>query len=639
MALSVNILLLRNIYLLKMTINNSKLKTCIYYLKTVLNQNPEFISSLILFCIGTILKFLNLSFSYIFIVLSVLVCGFNIFVAGLRSVTKLKFSEKTLITIASVGSVIINESFEALLVLIFFRIGESLEEIAKSKSKEDIRKISKILPDTAHLFSNGTEKEITATKLNPGDIFIVYPFEKIPCDGTIIEGKTYLNLNAITGESMPVLADVGSKVLSGSINTNSTIKIKTEKIAKESAAGRILKLIENGIKNKAKTETYINRFSRKYTIFVILTSVILFFVFLYIFGLNNFNKVLKKSLAFMVTSCPCSIVISVPLTFFYGIGKSANLKILFKGSKYLEALSRINTVFLDKTGTLTKGNLEVEKIYSFDKNFSNEDVLNICASSEIYSVHPIAKALEKKSNLEDVSKVKNIEEFPGFGVKAIMDGKEILCGNLKLLKENGVYIENTIPKNLMLYLALEKVLVGGISFSDYLNEKSKETIKKLKTMGIKSVILSGDKTKITKDIANDCGISEFYSNLVPEDKLNILNKYRKKNVTTAFIGDGINDAPSLASADCGIAIGLRNSVVTESAGVVFLNNDISLLPKAIEISKKVMKTVKFNICFSILVKMLVLSLAAFLTIPTYLAIFADVAVTLISIRNAIRIKF
>ena len=621
-----------------MTINNSKLKTCIYYLKTVLNQNPEFISSLILFCIGTILKFLNLSFSYIFIVLSVLVCGFNIFVAGLRSVTKLKFSEKTLITIASVGSVIINESFEALLVLIFFRIGESLEEIAKSKSKEDIRKISKILPDTAHLFSNGTEKEITATKLNPGDIFIVHPFEKIPCDGTIIEGKTYLNLNAITGESMPVLAEVGSKVLSGSINTNGTIKIKTEKIAKESAAGRILKLIENGIKNKAKTETYINRFSRKYTIFVILTSVILFFVFLYIFGLNNFNKVLKKSLAFMVTSCPCSIVISVPLTFFYGIGKSANLKILFKGSKYLEALSRINTVFLDKTGTLTKGNLEVEKIYSFDKNFSNEDVLNICASSEIYSVHPIAKALEKKSNLEDVSKVKNIEEFPGFGVKAIMDGKEILCGNLKLLKENGVYIENTIPKNLMLYLAVEKVLVGGISFSDYLNEKSKETIKKLKTMGIKSVILSGDKTKITKEIANNCGISEFYSNLLPEDKLNILNKFKAKNLTTAFIGDGINDAPSLASADCGIAIGIRNSVVTESAGIVFLNNDISLLPKAIEISKKVMKTVKFNIFFSILVKMLVLSLAAFLTIPTYLAIFADVGVTLISIRNAISIK-
>ena len=212
-----------------MTMTNIKIKASMHYLKTVLDQNPEFIPSLILFCIGTIFKFLNLSFSYVFFVLSVLVCGFNVFVSGLRSATKLKFSEKTLITIASVGSVIINESFEAFLILVFFRIGESLEKIAKSKSKEDINKISKILPDTAHLFSNGTEKEITATKLNPGDIFIVYPFEKIPCDGTIIEGKTYLNLNAITGESMPVLADVGSKVLSGSINTNSTIKIKTEK--------------------------------------------------------------------------------------------------------------------------------------------------------------------------------------------------------------------------------------------------------------------------------------------------------------------------------------------------------------------------------------------------------------------------
>ena len=622
-----------------MRISAIKEKTDTNYLKAVLNQNLEFIPSVILFCIGAVFKVLNFSFSYVFFVSSVLVCGFSIFVSGTHSALKFKFSEKTLITIASIGSIFINGPIESLLILILFRISESLEKIAKSKSKKDINNISKIMPDTAHLLLNGTEKKVMAKELKIGDIFIVYPFEKIPCDGTIIEGKTYLTLSAITGESLPVLANVGSKVLSGSINTSSTIKVRTDNIAKESTAGKILNLIENGIKNKAKTETFINKFSHRYTLTIILFSIIIFFVLLFILGVNNFNTVLKRSLTFMVTSCPCSIVISVPLAFFYGIGKSANLKILFKGSKYLESLSKISTIFLDKTGTLTKGTLEVEKIYSFDEKFRESDVLNICANVEFYSAHPIARALIKKAKLKKTSGVKNIKEIPGYGVKALMNDEEILCGKLKLLRENDIVLDSAVPDNLMLYLAIDGKVVGGVNFCDSLREKSKETIKKLKTMGIKSIVLSGDKKETTKKISHNCGISEFYSDLMPEDKLNILNKFKKNNSVTAFIGDGINDAPTLAAADCGIAMGIGNSATVEAAGVVLLNGDISLLPKAVEISRKIMKTIKSNIYFALFVKLLVLFRAAFFYVPTYLAIFADVGVTLISIRSVLRTKF
>lgn len=562
--------------------------------------------------------------------LAVLVCGYKIFRSGIISILNFRFSEKTLITIASVASLFINEAIEALLILVFFRIGESLEKIAKGETRKSINKISKIIPDSANLIFNNTESKVPSMSLSVGDIFIVHPFERIPCDGTIIEGETYLNLSAITGESLPVLANVGSCVLSGSINTTGTIKVKTEKIAKESMAGKILNLIESGTKNKAKVETVVGKFSQKYTLVVILIAMLLFFIPILLFGMGNFIFILKRSLSFLVTSCPCSIVISVPLAFFCGIGKSASLNILFKGSKYIEALSKVNTIFLDKTGTLTKGSLEIERIYMFAEEYQESDVLNLCANAEFYSCHPIAKALVEKAGLRK-SKTKNTKEFPGYGIKTTINDEEILCGNLKFLKENGVKLNNE-PVDITLYLAVNNNLVGGINFYDELKPTSKETIKKLHKMNINAIILSGDKKEPTQKIAEKCGIPEFYSGLMPEDKLSILNKNNGSNF--AFVGDGINDSPAIASVNCGIAVGTGSDIALETAGIVLLS-DIALLPKAIQLAKKTMSIIKLNFYFAICVKMLVLLFSFLFFMPTYLAVFADVGVTLISVVNAV----
>jgi len=597
-------------------------------------QNPEVILALILEALGLFFKALGYSFSIVFSLFSVCVCGYKIFLDGFFSTLKLKFSEKTLISIASLASIFIGETEEAFMLLFLFKVGETLESIAKSKSRQSINKISEIMPDTANLLVEGEEKSVLATSLKVGDIFCVHPFQKIPCDGVILEGESSVNLSNINGESLPQTVFPGNEVFSGSLNNSGTLKVKVTKIAKESFAGKILNLIENSLKNKANTESFISRFSHKYTAAVIFLSVALFFVSL-VLKLGDIPIILRRSLIFLVASCPCSMVISIPLAFFHAIGKSAKSKVLFKGSKYIESLAKIDTVFLDKTGTITKNILEVEKVYSFSK-LKEEQVLELCANIEFYSSHPIAKAIKNEVTLNR-SFAQNIEEIPGFGVKGTLNGYELICGNFLLLKKYKFNIKNIVP-DLPMYLVINGQVAGGIKFKDSIKDDAKAVVRDLSKINISSIILSGDKKKLVEKVAKNCNIKTFFGDLLPQDKLEILRKYKFKGSVIAFVGDGINDAPSLAFADCGISMGLGSTAAVESSGVILLNDNISLIPKAIKFSKKVMNTVKFNIYFSIALKFLVLFFSLFFYLPMWIAVFADVGVTLISVLNALKIK-
>ena len=597
-------------------------------------QNPEVILALILEFLGLFFKALGYSFSIVFSLFSVFICGYKIFLDGFFSTLKLKFSEKTLISIASLASIFIGETEEAFMLLFLFKVGETLESIAKSKSRQNINKISEIMPDTANLLVEGEEKSVLATSLKVGDIFCVHPFQKIPCDGVILEGESSVNLSNINGESLPQTVFPSNEVFSGSLNNSGTIKVRVTRIAKESFAGKILNLIENSLKNKANTESFISRFSHKYTAAVIFLSVALFFVSL-VLKLGDIPIILRRSLIFLVASCPCSMVISIPLAFFHAIGKSAKSKVLFKGSKYIESLAKIDTVFLDKTGTITKNILEVEKVYSFSK-LKEEQVLELCANIEFYSSHPIAKAIKNKVTLNR-SFAQNIEEIPGFGVKGTLNGYEIICGNFLLVKKYKADVKNVVP-NLPLYLVINGQVAGGIRFKDSIKNNAKAMVRDLAKMHINSIILSGDKKEFVEKVAKECKIKTFFSDLLPQSKLDILKKYKSKGSVVAFVGDGINDAPSLAFADCGISMGLGSTAAVESSGVILLNDNISLIPKAIKFSKKVMNTVKFNIYFSIALKFLVLFFSLFFYLPMWIAVFADVGVTLISVLNALKIK-
>ena len=585
--------------------------------------------------LGTLLNITRSRLSFLFFFFAVVLCGFEIFKAGFLSTLKLKFSEKTLITIASLAAIFIGNATESLFLLIFFKLGETLEDVAKSESRGNMNKISKIMPDTAHLFLENNEKIVSATSLKVGDVFVVYPFERIPCDGIVLEGTSSVNMSNITGESLPIDIYKGTKVFSGSVNMSGTIKIKAEKVAAESFAGKILKLIENGTKNKTKTENFISMFSQKYTVYVIFTSFLIFFISLFL-KLGNFESILRRALTFLVASCPCSIVISVPLAFFYGIGKSAKKSILFKGSKYIETLAKIDTIFFDKTGTITEDSLKIDNVHSFCK-LPKEKILYYCANLEFYSTHPIAKSLKEKVNLKK-SIAKNVLEIPGFGVKGEVDGHNLICGNLSLVKESKIDITQDTPQNLLLYLVIDNKISGGISFKDSIRKSAKTTVKELCKLGIRSIILSGDKIETTKRVAKECAIKDFFGDLLPQGKLDILKNFKSKGYIMAFVGDGVNDAPSLIFADCGISMGLGSSAAIDSSGVILLNNDISLLPESIKISRKVMNTIKFNVYFAVFFKFFVMLISLFFPVPMYLAVFADVGINLISILNALKIK-
>lgn len=609
--------------------------------KNVISKDIKIIIlSGVIFLVSLLFSSIN---SYIYLILSliaVILCGYDIFKKGILSIFKLNFDEKSLMTIAVIAAFVIGDFAEGFFVILLFKIGNILEKLAVTRSRKRIKSLAEIVPDTAFLLTEDGETKVSSSELKIGDIIKIHPFDKIPADGIVIEGVSSVNPSAITGESIPIDVSKGDKILSGMINNSGTITLKVINTANESAANKIMKMIEESAMKKTNTENIISRFAKIYTpIVIVLAALLCIIPPLFLSG--NFDLWFRRALVFLVASCPCAIVISVPLAFYSGVGISSKFGVLFKGSKYIEALSIADTIVFDKTATLTTGILSIDKIHIFDSNFNENSILQIASAVEQYSNHPVATAIKNATtSISNPYTATQLTELAGFGVSAYIDDKEILCGNRKLFLNNNYNMDNFM--DFPLYISVNGKIIGAIEFSDTLRDCIQSTIFELKNLGIKNlVILSGDSENEVKKVAEKCHIDKYYSKLLPENKLTIFNEIKKHSRKSVFIGDGINDTPTLAAADCGIAMGQGSTAAIETGDVVFLNNNIDKLPTSIKLSRKIMSIVKFNISFALFIKVIVLLLASFGMAPMWSAILADTGVTLISIFNASpkRIKY
>ncbi|MBQ8503875.1 MAG: cadmium-translocating P-type ATPase [Clostridia bacterium] len=553
------------------------------------------------------------------------------------------FDENFLMGIATVGAYLIGEYVEAVAVLLFYQLGELFESYAVGKSRRNISELMNIRPDYANVMTDGEIQKLDPNEVEVGTEIIVFPGERVPIDGIITEGETQLEVSALTGESLPAEASVGTAVFSGSVNISGKIKLKTTKVFGESTVSKILDLIQNAAMKKSKSENFITRFARVYTPAVCISALLLFLLPpLVSIAMGNapmWSEWLFRSLTFLVISCPCALVISVPLSFFGGIGAAGKKGILIKGSNYLEKLSDTKTVVFDKTGTLTKGTFEVTG--SEEVNCSEKELLYIAAALESGSKHPIAKSVVAyaKDKLQ-VNTAENIKEIPGQGISGTVDGKTALAGNTKLMKTVGIELEETEKASTVVHVAFDGEYKGCIYISDVIKKTIPEALKILNRRKIKTVMLTGDRNAVAQKIANELSVSEFYSELLPNDKVEHLEKLlegKGEKGTVVFVGDGINDAPVLARSDIGVAMGaLGADAAIESADIVLMDDDLLKLCKGMEISKKTLKIVRQNIAFSLAVKFLCLILGALGIANMWISIFADVGVMVIAVLNAMR---
>lgn len=601
----------------------------------------KIVIAFVLFLIAFIFKFETTLINNILFILSYLIVGFEIVKKAFRNIIKGKvFDENFLMTVATIGAFFVGEFEEAVAVMLFYQVGELFQSYAVDKSRKSISSLMDIRPDYAFVIKNGKEEKVDPDDVRIGDIILVKPGEKIPLDGIIVDGKSFLDTKALTGESLPREVNVNDEVLSGSINLNSVIKIKVEKEFEESTVSKILDLVENASSKKSKSENFISKFAKYYTPTVVIIAVILAIVPPFFTGMN-FSEWIYRALSFLVVSCPCALVISIPLSFFGGIGGASKLGILIKGSNYLEALAKTEVVVFDKTGTLTKGVFAVKNIENFN-NFTKDQILKYAAYSENYSNHPIALSIKKEYGEEIVKeKIEKIEEIAGHGILSIVDGKTILVGNDKLLNENNVEYTKTDEIGTIVYVAVDNVYAGFIVVSDVIKEDSKIAIENLKKLNIsKTVMLTGDKKQVGEYVAKELGIDEVNTELLPDEKVYKVEQLLKDKTDSGklvFVGDGINDAPVLAMADIGISMGgIGSDAAIEASDVVLMTDEPSKISHAIKISKKTLKIVKENIIFAIFVKILVLVLTAFGISTMWEAVFADVGVSVIAILNALR---
>ncbi len=601
----------------------------------------KIVISFVLFLIAFIFKFETTFINNILFILSYLIVGFEIVKKAFRNIIKGKvFDENFLMTVATIGAFFVGEFEEAVAVMLFYQVGELFQSYAVDKSRKSISSLMDIRPDYAFVIKNGKEEKIDPDDVKIGDIILVKPGEKIPLDGIIVDGKSFLDTKALTGESLPREVNVNDEVLSGSINLNSVVKIKVEKEFEESTVSKILDLVENASSKKSKSENFISKFAKYYTPTVVIIAVILAIVPPFFTGMN-FSEWIYRALSFLVVSCPCALVISIPLSFFGGIGGASKLGILIKGSNYLEALAKTEVVVFDKTGTLTKGVFAVKNIENFN-NFTKDQILKYAAYSENYSNHPIALSIKKEYGEEIVKeKIEKVEEIAGHGILSIVDGKTILVGNDKLLNENNVEYTKTDEIGTIVYVAVDNVYAGFIVVSDVIKEDSKIAIENLKKLNIsKTVMLTGDKKQVGEYVAKELGIDEVHTELLPDEKVYKVEQLLKDKTDSGklvFVGDGINDAPVLAMADIGISMGgIGSDAAIEASDVVLMTDEPSKISYAIKISKKTLKIVKENIIFAIFVKILVLVLTAFGISTMWEAVFADVGVSVIAILNALR---
>ena len=577
----------------------------------------------------------------ILFVLAYLLVGFEVLKKAFRNLLKGHvFDENFLMSVATLGAFGIGELEEAVAVMLFYQVGEFFQSYAVDKSRKSVAALMDIRPDYANVYRNGEIIKVNPDDVNIGEMILVKPGEKVPLDCTVVAGDGMLNTLALTGEATPRHVGENDSVLSGSISIDGTLKLKVDKEFGESTVSKILELVENASSRKSKSENFISKFARYYTPIVVGIAVLLAFVPPLFLRWDTFSTWIYRALSFLVVSCPCALVISIPLSFFAGIGASAKHGILIKGSNYLEALSKTKMIVCDKTGTLTEGVFQVQEVDAI--GYSDAELLKFAAYAEYYSNHPISLSLRNAygKDIDEVRITKN-KEFSGKGVESIVDGKKVLVGNEKLMTEKKISITKNEKMGTIVYVAIDGKFAGSIVIADKIKEDAYVAMKRFRDYSIDVVMLTGDRENISQSVANELGITRYHSELLPQQKVELTQKYmneKEEDEKLVFIGDGINDAPVLAYADIGCSMGgLGSDAAIEAADVVIMTDQPSLVADAISISRKTMRIVKENIVFAIAVKVLVLLLSAIGVASMWAAVFADVGVSVIAILNALRI--
>ena len=608
------------------------------------------VAAVLMIVLGLVSHFANINEYVLFALYMVpyLVVGYDVLWKAVKGIGRGQvFDENFLMAIATVGAIILQEYTEGVAVMLFYQIGELFQSIAVGKSRKNISDLMDIRPDYANIEEDGKLVQMDPDTLEPGSVIVVEPGERIPIDGVVVEGESSLNNSALTGESIPVDVGPDSPVNSGGINLSGVLKVRTTKAFGESTASKILELVENAGSRKAKAENFITKFAKYYTPAVVAAAVLLALappLARLAMSLDPlWTQWIYRALTFLVISCPCAIVVSVPLSFFGGIGGASNAGILIKGSNYMETLANIKTVVFDKTGTLTRGNFAVTGVHH--SPYEEEELLRLAAHAESHSPHPIAKSILTAYGKElDPSLVSDVKEISGHGVTAMVDGHEVAAGNNRLMTSLDIPFHDCHSIGTIVHVAIDGEYAGHIVISDELKEHSKEAIAGLKEAGIRrTVMLTGDNEATAKQIAEYINVNEVHAGLLPADKVTIVESLlqkQDKNETLAFVGDGMNDAPVLSRADLGIAMGaLGSDAAIEAADVVLMDDDPLKITKAVRIARKCMRIVKTNIWFAIGVKFACLILGALGIANMWIAIFADVGVMVLCVLNAIRCLF
>ena len=602
----------------------------------------KIIIALILFIIAMLINFNSEIINKIIFLVAYIIVGFEIVRKALRNIIRGKvFDENFLMTVATIGAFGIGEFPEAVAVMLFYQVGELFQSYAVDKSRKSIANLMDIRPDFANIEKDGKIQKVDPDDVKIGDIIVVKPGEKIPLDGIVIDGNSSIDTKALTGESLPKEIEKGEEVLSGTINLNGVIKIKVTKEFGESTVSKILDLVENASSKKSKSENFITKFAAYYTPIVVIIALILAIIPPLLVKGASFSDWIYRALSFLVVSCPCALVISIPLSFFSGIGGASKMGILIKGSNYLEQLANTEIIVFDKTGTLTEGVFEVQKVSPVD--ISEEELLRITAYAENYSNHPISVSLKKAYNKRiDEKEIIKTEEISGHGIVAQIGNKEVLVGNEKLMKQKEIDYQKCDEIGTILYIAINGKYAGYILIADKIKKDSIKAIKNLKKNNIKqTIMLTGDRKDVGESVAKELGLDKVYTELLPDgkvEKVETLLKEKTEKGKLAFVGDGINDAPVLAISDIGIAMGaLGSDSAIEAADIVLMTDEPSKIVDAIYLSKRTMRIVKENIVFAIFIKVLVLILSAIGLSTMWEAVFADVGVSIIAIINALRV--
>ena len=605
-------------------------------------QLIKIIISLLLVVISLLLKFDTELYSNILYVIAYIIVGYDIVLKAVRNIFKGKvFDENFLMTVATIGAFCIGEFPEAVAVMLFYQIGELFQSYAVDRSRKSVASLMDIRPDYANVYREDEIERVDPDEVNIGEIILVKPGEKIPLDGIVVDGESMLNTQALTGESVPRKVTVNDEVLSGCINNDGILKIKVSKEFEESTVSKILDLVENASSRKSKSENFISKFAKYYTPIVVIVSVALAVIPPLVIKEALFSDWLYRALSFLVVSCPCALVISIPLSFFGGIGAASKIGVLIKGSNYLEALASAEIVVCDKTGTLTEGVFKVQKIKAI--GYSDDELLRYAAYAEGFSNHPISISLKQAYNKEINEKlVTETQEISGKGVLAKVDGKMVLVGNEKIMKEYNIKFQKSEETGTIVYVAINDEFAGTILIADKIKEDSYKAIKLFKNNNVKKVVmLTGDRDNISESVANELNLDEYHAELLPQDKVSWVEKLMTQKSSGGkliFVGDGINDAPVLALSDIGVAMGgLGSDAAIEAADVVIMTDEPSKIASSVQISKKTMRIVKQNIVFAIAVKIGVLIFSAFGVSTMWEAVFADVGVSVLAIVNALRV--